>query len=180
MAILIGFKAKIMFDLWSKKLLFSSTSGQIILEIHTGLKLSLTSATFWRHMKVDVDWPSYVSFLRRWWHLSLAHSSNRTCLWLNHNCGSHWSSCTMFDPACDQLFLKDVKLKLFYAKDEEFVQIFIYTVPSEPATWNCGKLGMENRIRSFSKLFFFELHFCVYLTDENAVLGWEDFFVWCK
>lgn len=102
MAILIGFKAKIMFDLWSKKLLFSSTSGQIILEIHTGLKLSLTSATFWRHMKVDVDWPSYVSFLRRWWHLSLAHSSNRTfviesqlrqsLILLHHVWSSMWSA----------------------------------------------------------------------------------------
>lgn len=35
---------------------------------------------------------------------------------------------------------------------------------------------MENCIRSFSILFFFDLHFCVNLTEENAVLGWEDFF----
>lgn len=120
---------------------------------------------------------SYVSFLRRLWHLSLSHSTNRTCLWLNHNYGSHWSSLSLFDWACDQLFLKDVILKLFYAKDEEFVQICIYTVPSELPSWNCGKHEMENCIRSFSILFPFELSFCVYLTEENAVLGWEDFFL---
>lgn len=79
--------------------------------------------------------------------------------------------------ACDQLFLKEVKLKLFYAKDEEFVQIFIDTVPSELPSRNCGKFEMENCIRSFSMLFFFKLHFCVNLTEENAVLGWEDFFL---
>lgn len=32
----------------------------------------------------------------------------------------------MFDRACDQLFLKDVKLKLFYAKGEEFVDIYLH------------------------------------------------------